>query len=577
MSGGAADRAAIVGQLERVLASRDFDASERNRRFLGFVVTAALEGRAEQIKAYTIGTEVFGRDAAFDPQTDPIVRIEARRLRRSLEHYYLTAGRSDEIVISIPRGSYAPLFAVAGRGTGLLVDRDARPEGGPAGSEGRSARGPALFVMPFEDDDDFAPVPSLSRGLTREIISRLTRFEGLRVFGPTLGGLPPSDIPALPPDVDYVLSGGIGRTGEGIQVTASLIAARSQRYLWSDRFQAPLDPREFHAIRDEVADRVVEALASPYGVVFTDQVREMQGRPPESFSSYETILLYYEYWKRCTPDLFELVRGRLEKTVAAEPSYAEALAALASVYADAYRFNFPHELEFDLLDRSLELARRAVELAPLSGAGYRALHHALWFKGEVAASLDAAERALRLNPNNTDVMADLGMRLAFTGQWERGVALVATSYERNPGQASHYRIALVFDHCMHRRYVEALREAERTYFPDLLPYHLMLALVHACLGRADEAATAVAEIVALDPGFPAQARTWLSRRNICRELADFIVAGLQLAGMQIPDAEAPSEQEDALSLIARRRERLRTGDGAGRETRPAPPARARGR
>ena len=191
MGQGGADHAATRAQLERVLASRDFDASDRNRRFLSFVVEAALKGRADQIKAYTIGTRVFGRDDGFDPQNDPIVRIEARRLRRSLEHYYLTGGRSDRIVISIPRGSYVPLVSVAGLPTVPIADghtQEPSRDGDSAGPEALGARGPALFVMPFEDDDDFAPAPSLARGLTREIISRLTRFEGLRVLGPLIGG-----------------------------------------------------------------------------------------------------------------------------------------------------------------------------------------------------------------------------------------------------------------------------------------------------------------------------------------------------------------------------------------------------
>jgi adenylate cyclase len=566
-----ADRSSILAGLERALASRDFDASDRNRRFLAFVVLAVLEGRAEQIKAYTIGTEVFGRGEGFDPQADPIVRIEARRLRRSLEHYYLTGGRSDPVIISIPRGSYVPLFTTGGavvstasQSASVIVPRAQADDSW--GDQG-NPHGPAIFVAPFEDDDDFSPSPSLARGLTREIISRLTRFDGLRVFGAPVIGAAETGA-GIPAGVDFVLSGGVGRRPDGIQVTASLVNARTNHYVWSDRFEAPLAPAEFHAIRDEVADRVAGALASPYGVMFTDQVRELQGKPPESFTSYESVLLYYEYWKKCTPDLFELVRSCLERTVAAEPHYAEALAALASVYADAYRFNFPHRLEFDLLERSLELARRAVELAPLSSIGHRALHHALWFKGEVAASLEAAERALALNPNNTDVMADLGMRLSFTGAWDRGVALLVSSYERNPGQASHYRIALVLHHCMHGRYREALTEAEKTYFPDLLPYHLMLALVYGFLGRMDEAKAAVAAIVALDPAFPDQCRAWLERRNICPALADFIVAGLRQAGMRIPGQDA--ESADVSSLVAARRGRAQDEPSTSSGTPPSP-------
>src|SRR5215813_14233418 len=97
-------------QLHRIVACQEFDASARNRRFLQYVVEESLEGRADRIKAYSIATSVFGRDAGFDPQTDPIIRIEASRLRRSLERYYLTAGRGDPIRIDIPKGSYIPTF-----------------------------------------------------------------------------------------------------------------------------------------------------------------------------------------------------------------------------------------------------------------------------------------------------------------------------------------------------------------------------------------------------------------------------------------------------------------------------------
>ena len=108
---------AIRAALERVLASADFDASERNRNFLRHVVEETLAGRAERIKAYNIATTVFGRDDRFDPQLDSIVRIEAGRLRRSLERYYLTSGRDDPVRIGVPKGSYVPTFEERGQGS----------------------------------------------------------------------------------------------------------------------------------------------------------------------------------------------------------------------------------------------------------------------------------------------------------------------------------------------------------------------------------------------------------------------------------------------------------------------------
>ena len=116
---------AVLLALGEIVGSRAFEASERNKRFLRFVVTEALAGRADQIKAYTIATAVFGRDASFDPQADPIIRIEASRLRRALEHYYLTAGRDAAIRIDIPKGSYVPVF-VSTDAASAQPDRETR-------------------------------------------------------------------------------------------------------------------------------------------------------------------------------------------------------------------------------------------------------------------------------------------------------------------------------------------------------------------------------------------------------------------------------------------------------------------
>jgi hypothetical protein len=97
-------------QLERILTSNDFRVPERNRKFLSYVVEETLAGRAGRVKAYSIAIEAFGRDASFDPQLDPVVRIEAGHVRRALERYYLTAGQLDPLLISIPIGGYVPTF-----------------------------------------------------------------------------------------------------------------------------------------------------------------------------------------------------------------------------------------------------------------------------------------------------------------------------------------------------------------------------------------------------------------------------------------------------------------------------------
>jgi hypothetical protein len=103
----AADIRAALG---RIVASSCLNKSPQLAHFLTFVVDETLAGRGDRIKAYNVAADALGRDADFDPQNDPIVRVEAGRLRRALDHYYTNGGAGDPVVIDLPRGHYVPVF-----------------------------------------------------------------------------------------------------------------------------------------------------------------------------------------------------------------------------------------------------------------------------------------------------------------------------------------------------------------------------------------------------------------------------------------------------------------------------------
>ena len=98
-------------ELDRIVQSTDFPATARNRKFLAYVVEKELAGLHDEICAALLGVRVFGRGEDFDPNKDPIVRIEAGKLRRDLETYYLKAGRRNPLRISVPKGGYRPSFS----------------------------------------------------------------------------------------------------------------------------------------------------------------------------------------------------------------------------------------------------------------------------------------------------------------------------------------------------------------------------------------------------------------------------------------------------------------------------------
>jgi adenylate cyclase len=580
--------------LERVLASPEFDASERNRRFLRYVVEEALAGRGDRIKAYAIATTVFGRDDGFDPQTDPIVRIEASRLRRSLERYYLLAGRDDPIRMHIAKGGYAPTFhrqtaagtppaaepaaaaepplpeprsafpagwprfarpsprallpgvaVFAALGLGWLVAVAAglwpgasAPASDPASRVAAARLGPSILVRPFEDDGVEPAFAALTQGLTREVLGSLTRFGELFVFGPETAfhsrATAGAREPAAEIGVDYLLTGAVSASPVGVRVTASLIEARSGRYLWSGRFEGDPVPAAIIDMRDDLADRVARELAQPYGIIFGDMARRIDGKPPESYASYECVLAFYRYWRTYDAALYGPVRACLERAIVVDPGYATAHASLAIVYADAWRFDHGSgPSASDPLARALELAHHAVELAPNATLGYHALHLVYWLMNDVERSLNAAELGLALNPHDTALMADLGQRYSLTGRWDEGLPLVRMAYARNPAQSGQYRISLFLHHYIEGRHQEALAEARDVDAPGIIYNHIALAMAYGRLGRMREAAAEVDRILAIDPAYGVHVVADLEKRNLHPDLIEAVVDGLESAGLAI--------------------------------------------
>ena len=106
----AKDADKITEQLNRILSSKAFRQADRLKRFLSFIVEETVAGRGERLKEFVVGVEVFGKPESFDPRNDPIVRVQARRLRAQLARYYRDEAPDSELTIELPKGGYAPVF-----------------------------------------------------------------------------------------------------------------------------------------------------------------------------------------------------------------------------------------------------------------------------------------------------------------------------------------------------------------------------------------------------------------------------------------------------------------------------------
>ncbi|MCU0790083.1 MAG: hypothetical protein MUE79_03370 [Nitratireductor sp.] len=505
------DAQSVSQQLQRILSSTQFDASERNRRFLTFVVEHAVQGHSDLVKAYTIATEVFGRGQDFDPQLDSIVRIEAGRLRRSLERYYLTEGAADPIVISIPKGSYVPSFCESQP----AAETQAVPPSGKSRLEGTHT----ILVEPFDPGEVGGQARNYARCLARQVIVGLTRFTNLMVLEHHRQEIGPSA-----PQSEFVLRGNIEAYGNLLRTEVFLLSSQSSQYVWAQRYDRPLDA-DLLTLCDEVASRIVRAVAQPHGALF---------RSRTEISVPDSITRYHQYNRTLNKTGFMEALAGLSKTVARQPTNAEALSCLARLYIDAYRFRFelPGE-SIDPLEKARLLAQDAVELSPDSSRCYHALGMAYWFFGNVDSSLSSYHAGLEHNPNDTELMVDLGFRYALLAQWDKALPLLETGFDADPFQPGTYRVALALYYLAHGRYAESLLEARRVVAPDVIYAHLIRAVGAAQLGYQDEAKAGLDAILAVDPDYARNMVSDLKARNVHPSLIGLLAAGLAKAGMDV--------------------------------------------
>ena len=126
---GSADLAAQRAELEAVLRSEHFTRAPTLVHLLSYLCENLFAGNAGQIKEYSVGVEVFHRGAAFDQDSDSIVRVEANRLRKRLAAYYAGEGASHRLHITIPLGQYVPQFVSAASRQGEVQPAPADPQG----------------------------------------------------------------------------------------------------------------------------------------------------------------------------------------------------------------------------------------------------------------------------------------------------------------------------------------------------------------------------------------------------------------------------------------------------------------
>jgi TolB-like protein len=452
----------VLAALDRIVASSVFRSSPQIASFLTFVVQAVLEGKSDRIKGYTIGIEVLRREATFDPQIDPIVRVEATRLRRALDRYYAGPGQADSVIISLPRGSYVPAFAYR---TEILDDPDVayfrwpvtRPVGkiaiaaaavmaigflgwqslriggapertggiAPAGERILPGNGmPVLFVQVPIVVGKPRPGSVSADSLYVRIADAFSNFDLINVRRQSQEQARQPDRQSdeksqinfrLASTVEYPEAG-------GARIRFELVDVDAGNLVWSRVFDQASNDENRSVEEDRIVRLLAETLAPPFGVIYSVG-RGKSVSKGEIDPRYGCIIEAAESFRSFDPLQMQHARYCLERLTATYPNFGIGFTYRAALDIREYQYRFDERPDGPpAVDRALRAARRGVELNPESSRAYEMLFVSLFARHDLAAAFAAGDKALSLNRFDMRLLGSHGARLIASGEIDRGLA-----------------------------------------------------------------------------------------------------------------------------------------------------------
>ena len=515
----APSEAAVRGHLKQVLQHPDFAASPQLSSFLTYVVERKLEGAEERIKAYSIATEALGRPASFDPQADPIVRVQARRLRQTLLAYYNAPGADRAMRIELTVGNYIPHFLPLASAAAAALDVPAAPAAAASRKTWlvlalalclaavllwtnrnviKAELDPYLWQQPPTDANPLGmPAIVVSAAQERQVPgwfspelfakgveSNLSKFDEFVVLAP-VGNMPLAD-------TDYRLDLVFNGQPSSVLGTVRLVRGRSGQIVWSNRFTVPEDSIDSYELLDTVR-KISSTIGQPYGVLYAQVLSD-----PNRTADQVCLLSGYEWFQVPERDRIEPIRQCLDGLIKRKPG--NHVAYMMKAYMHVANFRTQQGLGADAeLSEALTMAKRGVALKPESAGTRQSMMEVQWARGKFDLALDEGRKAAALNPNSSDVVADLGCRLIYQGKYSEGETYAIRAAKLNSQPPIWHAFCLFLAAYNTGRFVEAAQVAD-TLEGHPAPEAAIPVIIMAMRdGKLDKARAALEGLVTYEP------------------------------------------------------------------------------
>jgi TolB-like protein/Tfp pilus assembly protein PilF len=473
--------AEAYAHLDRILASPVFSQSGRQQRFLRYIVTETLAGRAETLKGYTIGVEVFDREQAFDPAVDAIVRVEAARLRGKLREYYDGPGQNDAVRFDLPKGNYT--VHIARQDQSPVQAEETRDVMLPRLIEDQ----PSLAILPFANVSSNPEQEYFADGFTDCLITEVSRLPGLFVISRQSSFTYKKVVKRAEEigrelGVKYLLEGSVQRAGEWVRITAQLIDTVSGAHAWAERYDREL--KDIFALQDDVTQRIATVLQ----VKLAGNENYRFGHSgTSSLEAHDALLHGLERFWVYTQESSEEAKAHFAEAIRLDPGYAAAHAWLARTLI--FQWVVLWEPKEEMLGLAYAHARMAADLDPQLPYAYSVLGWAQCWRKEGEAAIASARRAVALDRNNADAYFFLAITLAVSDRAAEALQCVENGMRLNPHPSAFNQLTLGFCLFILGDYAQAIAAFRRgvEVADTFIPNHIWLCVTHTLLGHDEEA------------------------------------------------------------------------------------------
>jgi tetratricopeptide (TPR) repeat protein len=342
--------------------------------------------------------------------------------------------------------------------------------------------------------------------------------------------------------IAYVVRGSVRSDAGMVRVSPQLIDAKTGQLVWIGTYDRPLTPDQLLAVQEDLASEIATRIGQPYGIIRDAVAEHLRRDRPQTLFAYGCVLRAYAYRRTYSRDLYPGTRVCLEEAVAKDPGYADAWAFLGWLRMDAVRLGLVNGDEAAAeMQRAVSATAHARELAPTNAVAWQASAAVAWYRGDLQEAERLQRRALALNPNDPEILAQLGWRLAVRERWDEGLGYLGRAIDRTINAPGWYYTFFAIHDYLQGDYAKALAAADQAKTDAFGVGWSLVAIIQAALGNRAEAAQALAEMAARSPLLARDPAAAYRIHQPTEAIVDALVAGLRKAGWTEPTAPGAAD------------------------------------